>query len=156
MPGRGWLCPLPLQGGGLQQAHPEPLAFPQALCPFPCRGGATFQDPGCRHRAGKVPLGNREGSWPWVGEAHTPEPQPCCPQGVMTPWRKHTSQDLSWKQPELTVTLPRACQGTESEYGALPHWALGDLGAGGGTVGSHLLHLWPFSAAQLSPDNLRE
>ncbi|XP_017499307.3 mesothelin [Manis javanica] len=33
--------------------------------------------------------------------------------GVMTPWRKHTSQDLSWKQPELTVTLPRACQGTE-------------------------------------------
>lgn len=31
----------------------------------------------------------------------------------MTPWLQHTSQDLSWKQPELTVTDPRARQGTE-------------------------------------------
>lgn len=33
----------------------------------------------------------------------------------MTPWRQRSSKELSWQQPEPTVILPRALQGTEKK-----------------------------------------
>lgn len=69
----------------------------------------------------------------------------------MTPWRQRSSKELSWQQPEPTVILPRALQGTESEHRTQPCLVSG--GPGGwleaGIVGSHQWALWSFLVAQL-------
>lgn len=62
----------------------------------------------------------------------------------MTPWRQRSSQDLSWQQPEPTVILPRALQGTESE-----HRTQSCLVSGGS--GGWRLALWGLTSGHFGP-----
>lgn len=91
------------------------LAIPQAWCPFPTQVGFYLQGPGCRRGTSKDPLGSQgKVFWPWLGRSSSdprtlPAPVPAllCSQALLTSRLHATSRDLSWQQPELTVSSSR-------------------------------------------------